>query len=509
MATTGNIFPGVGENVDRAGLTAWASPGNIVSDNATDATCNGTGSDYLVARTFGFSAVPANAVISGITVRLEASEHSTGTESLNAQIQNASAALVGSSKANTVSGTAKAVYTYGGTTDVWGASPTGNMVHDADFGVRGWFTTAHDVRVDFVTMALEYTVPGPGIATETDTAFALVAKKIRAVGMCTETDTALALAVGSGGIQIPVGLSTETDSAFALAIVKRAAVGLASETDTALALSVIKRAPVGLAAETDSAFALAVGGGGVQIPVGMATETDSGFALIGFKRASVGLCTETDTALSLSITKRAPVGMAVENDTAFSLDESVFEGTRGTHVGTGIHVDMPDTWDGLLPIPAGWTFLLIQILSLLGCGAPYGLSVSDSTRDPLVTADHLVTDLREWDRLVGSHAAVPIYLTGTGDTPRFVNGVADPSLGACSELGDYRQIEVRLDAVHATPWPREAFRHALWHEMGHAMLSCSDKDHSSDPSALMFAIATVVNVGSAPDGELIERIRKP
>ncbi len=167
MASTGNVFPGTGESVLR-GATGWTNPGNIVSDNATDATCNGPGSDYLVARNFNFSVIPAGAVIQGVTVRVEASEHSAGTEVLNAQLQDDSATLVGSAKSNiTVSGTGKAVYTTGGTADTWGASLTRAIVQDADFGVRLWFTTSHDVRIDFVTMAIEYTGPFTGTSAVT------------------------------------------------------------------------------------------------------------------------------------------------------------------------------------------------------------------------------------------------------------------------------------------------------------------------------------------------------
>ncbi len=159
MSSTGNVFPGTGESVDRSALTAWTNPGNIVSDNATDATCNATGSDYLVARNFGFT-IPAGATISGVLVRVEASEHSTGTEPLLAQLQDDAAALVGSSKSTSnegsISGTTKSVYTYGSTSDVWGATLTSTIVNDPDFGVRLWFTTAHDIRIDYVTVAIEY-----------------------------------------------------------------------------------------------------------------------------------------------------------------------------------------------------------------------------------------------------------------------------------------------------------------------------------------------------------------
>jgi hypothetical protein len=284
VSSTGNIFPVTGENVDRGGLTAWTNPGNIVSDNTTDATCNATGSDYLVARAFDFSAIPDGATIAGITVRVEASEHSAGTEALSGQLQDETAALVGSAKQQTISGTGKAVYTYGGTADVWGASLSAAIVKDPDFGVRLWFTTAHDVRVDFVTMAVEYTTAvelTPGVATETDTALAVSMQKHVAIGVATETDVALAptlhkrIAVGmatetdtalapllAGPITIDPGIATETDVALAPTLRKVLTVGIAQETDTALAQVVVKILGIGIAVEVDSAFALVIAGGG-------------------------------------------------------------------------------------------------------------------------------------------------------------------------------------------------------------------------------------------------------
>jgi hypothetical protein len=161
MASTGNVFAGTGENNAGIGATAWTTPENVVSDNTTDATCNAAASSqYLVARNFTLN-IPTTARVLGVTVRVEASEHTAGTESLNGQLQNDTATLIGSSQAQTINGTAKAVYTYGGIADTWGASLTPAIVNDADFGVRLWFTTAHDVRVDYVTLAVEYELLNP------------------------------------------------------------------------------------------------------------------------------------------------------------------------------------------------------------------------------------------------------------------------------------------------------------------------------------------------------------
>lgn len=159
MSSTGNVIAGTGENNAGIGVTAWTLPGNITADDAADATNSGvSGSQYLVARNFGF-AIPINAVVLGVTVRIEASEHSAGTEDVSAQLQNESATLIGASKSATINGTAKAIYVYGGTTDKWGAAITPAMVNDADFGVRFWYLTTQDVRLDFVTMAIEYILP--------------------------------------------------------------------------------------------------------------------------------------------------------------------------------------------------------------------------------------------------------------------------------------------------------------------------------------------------------------
>jgi hypothetical protein len=158
VASTGNVFPGTGENNAGIGATAWTSPGNITSDNATDASCSAAASSqYLVARNFGFT-LPAGATILGITVRIEAAETSAGGENTNAQLQDASGTLIGSSKSQSISGTGATVYTYGGVSDTWGTTITPGMLASANFGVRFWYTTAHNMTVDYVTMAVEYQV---------------------------------------------------------------------------------------------------------------------------------------------------------------------------------------------------------------------------------------------------------------------------------------------------------------------------------------------------------------
>jgi hypothetical protein len=158
LVNTGNVLPSTGENNAGIGATAWVNPGNITTDNNVTSTCTAAASSqYLVARNFGFT-LPAGAVVKGITVRIAASESSTGSESLNARLQNETGTLVGNTKTASINGTGETIYTYGTTSDVWGATLTADIVNNANFGVRFWYTTAHNMAVDYVTIAVEYTV---------------------------------------------------------------------------------------------------------------------------------------------------------------------------------------------------------------------------------------------------------------------------------------------------------------------------------------------------------------
>ncbi len=210
MSSTGNVFPGTGANDASIGATAWTNPGNITATDASDATCNaGASSQYLVAKNFGFS-IPAGAGINGITVRVNASETSAGSETLNARLQDAAGALFGTGKTASVNGTSKIVYTYGSTSDVWGATLDSTTVNDADFGVRLWYTTAHNVAIDYVTLAVEYTVGSVALTTQlvTSTAGVMPSGASR---------TPLGIAVTSAQQAIP-SLGSATTAVLGLAI---------------------------------------------------------------------------------------------------------------------------------------------------------------------------------------------------------------------------------------------------------------------------------------------------
>lgn len=160
MASTGAAFPGTGENNASIGATAWLNPGNITADDVSTSTCAAAagGSNYLVARNFGFS-VPPGVTINGITVVFEMQESSAGTESMNVRLQDESGALIGNTKTQIISGAGLTIYTLGSSSDPWGANLTADIVNDPDFGVRFWYTTAHNIGADYVTVTVEYSVP--------------------------------------------------------------------------------------------------------------------------------------------------------------------------------------------------------------------------------------------------------------------------------------------------------------------------------------------------------------
>lgn len=165
--------------------------------------------------------------------------------------------------------------------------------------------------VDVPTGAITVTV---GLATETDAALALTARKLRAVGLASETDTPLALTAKKARA---VGLATETDAALGVTEAKARTVGLATETDTALTLGTQIVVTVGLATETDTIFAVAIR---KLRTVTLATETDAALAIRPAKQRIVGIATSGNAALALgTIVKRRAVGMGTETDTALAV----------------------------------------------------------------------------------------------------------------------------------------------------------------------------------------------
>lgn len=160
-----------------------------------------------------------------------------------------------------------------------------------------------------------------GVALETDAALALGAVKIRAAGLASETDTASAL----GAPAAVLGLATETDTASALARVKLRATGLSEETDSASTLARLKKQTYARTDETSTAQAL---GKAKARASGLASETDTAAARTRLKLVATGRADETDTAFSTATAppQVAPVGRADETDEALALTPVYVDG---------------------------------------------------------------------------------------------------------------------------------------------------------------------------------------
>lgn len=120
--------------------------------------------DGLRLTNFSFSGVlPADAEIKGIEVDIERSVD-TGTDVVDDLVQLVvGGSLTGDDKADGVTAwpTSEAVANYGGSTDLWGLTPTRAQVVASDFGVeiratKGSSVTDIQARIDHVTITIHY-----------------------------------------------------------------------------------------------------------------------------------------------------------------------------------------------------------------------------------------------------------------------------------------------------------------------------------------------------------------
>lgn len=120
--------------------------------------------DGIRTTNFSFSGVlPADAVITGVEVDIEKSvDAGTAVDSLVQLVVGGS--LVGDNKADgsTAWPTSEAVSNYGGSTDLWGLTPSRANVVASDFGVeiratKGTDATEIQARIDHITITLHYT----------------------------------------------------------------------------------------------------------------------------------------------------------------------------------------------------------------------------------------------------------------------------------------------------------------------------------------------------------------
>ena len=163
MASTGAIIVGTGSTVDRSGGAAWTNPTRIETNDgsAAGATMNSTtDSDWLVGIDLS-APIPAGATIDGIEVVVDAYSFVNGVEIDAVTLWN-SGAPIGTAKTPSQTLTGSLVeYTYGGSSDTWGATLSDSVVNASTFGAAvgcGWLSGGSSVgAVDYISMTIYYT----------------------------------------------------------------------------------------------------------------------------------------------------------------------------------------------------------------------------------------------------------------------------------------------------------------------------------------------------------------
>ncbi len=162
MASTGFTFAGTGANIAGAN-TDWVNPGNIVSDNATNATLalgSFNASDSLAATNFGFS-LPTNVTINGVEARYDWDEDGTDDVTTVNLTKDGSTAVGGGKSLNSAFGPGFRIETIGGASDMWGTTLTKAEVEASTFGVMLSITegdgVASNFAVDYVQINIHYT----------------------------------------------------------------------------------------------------------------------------------------------------------------------------------------------------------------------------------------------------------------------------------------------------------------------------------------------------------------
>lgn len=138
MPDTGWLLPGTAAQDTIADAQAWTSPDNITADDDAQASCNSPyygGSNWLRATNFG-AAVPSGATIKGVAIEID-EKASNGSAIYIADIHLWTGSKAGTSKTNQPDWpTSFTKRTYGGATDLWGATLTATNVNATSFGVR-------------------------------------------------------------------------------------------------------------------------------------------------------------------------------------------------------------------------------------------------------------------------------------------------------------------------------------------------------------------------------------
>lgn len=160
--STGPKYPTTTTTVNGTGLDSqWANPANIFADDGANATSAFFNTIFqtqeLNGATFGFG-IPSNAVIDGIKLEMEVPSSNRWFEAASTMKLKKAGVLVGNNKSGTGS-VSSGVYTYGGSTDLWGTTWTAAEVNASNFGFGfiGALTSSPNdfsIAIDYVRITI-------------------------------------------------------------------------------------------------------------------------------------------------------------------------------------------------------------------------------------------------------------------------------------------------------------------------------------------------------------------
>lgn len=144
------------------GGIAVLNPANAGLSDDTYATCAlllSQISNYLMVTACNFS-IPADATVTGVTVKVERNATSTSAISDNSVRLVKGGTITGNNQASASTWTTSdVVATYGSASDMWGISLTPSDVNAANFGcvISATASLAATVNIDYVSITVDYT----------------------------------------------------------------------------------------------------------------------------------------------------------------------------------------------------------------------------------------------------------------------------------------------------------------------------------------------------------------
>lgn len=278
MASQGPSFPGtVTTETGPSGDNDWTNPGNIVSDNGSEAQITAASYDAgdhsfrLKAQNFGFT-IPDGSTIDGIVVEIDRRDFAGDAQDQEVRLYDSTGALVGDDKQTATSWPAtSAVATYGSSSDTWNAGLDVADINSANFGVA-LIVLANsantDIGVDYIRVTVHYT-EGPITVTPTTRALTLsmFAPTVTTSDHKLVTPTTVSLVVATFAPAVTIGVRV-VPSTVALSITNFAPTVTVSDNKTVtpgvVALTIATFAPTVTASDhkvvTPGALALTLTG---------------------------------------------------------------------------------------------------------------------------------------------------------------------------------------------------------------------------------------------------------